>query len=80
MLRGMTSSTDNRARTAADHRRRLAELDTEKAAAGLDGLAANDIYMADLEDEIAAERAAYVGTAVTEIASLRAALSGALQG
>jgi hypothetical protein len=32
--------------------------------------------MADLEDEIAAARSAYVGAAVTEIASLRAELSG----
>ena len=37
-------------------------------------------YVADLEDEIAATRDAYVGTAVTEIASLRAALSGPLHG
>jgi hypothetical protein len=36
--------------------------------------------MADLEDEIAATRHAYVVSAVTEIAVLRADLSGALEG
>ena len=41
------------------------------------GLAADGAYMADLEDEIAACRAAYVGAAVTEIATMRAELSGA---
>lgn len=66
--------------SAADHRNRLDELDLEKAAAALRGLATNRLYMADLEDEIAAERSAYVGAAVTEIASLRAALSGPLHG
>lgn len=66
--------------TAADRRRHLSELYAERIAAGLEGLAANRAYMEDLEDEIAAERYAYVGMAVTEIASLRAALSGPLQG
>jgi hypothetical protein len=33
-------------------------------------------YMADLDEEIAVTRSAYVGAAVTEIASLRAQLSG----
>jgi hypothetical protein len=32
--------------------------------------------MADLDQEIAATRSAYVGAAVTEIATLRAQLSG----
>ena len=66
--------------TAADLRNHLAVLNAERAAADLEGLTANRTYMHELEDEIAAERHAYVGTAVTEIASLRAALSGPLQG
>jgi hypothetical protein len=37
-------------------------------------------YMADLRDEIAHTRHAYVGAAVTEIAMLRAELSGPLYG
>ena len=66
--------------SAVELRRHLAVLNAERAAADLEGLTANREYMADLEDEIAAERHAYVGTAVTEIASLRAALSGPLRG
>ena len=73
----MGSATDH---TAADLRRHLADLYAERAAADLEGLSANREYMEDLEDEIAAERYAYVGMAVTEIAGLRAALSGPLQG
>ena len=38
--------------------------------------ARNELYMADLETDIAASRAAYVALAVTEIASLRGQLSG----
>lgn len=66
--------------TAAELRLHLAELHAERAAADLEGLSANREYMDDLADEIAAERHAYVGTAVTEIAILRAALSGPLRG
>ena len=66
--------------TAAELRRHLAALNAERAAADLEGLSTNGEYMADLDDEIAAERYAYVGMAVTEIASLRAALSGPLHG
>lgn len=55
---------------------RLKELQTERLLASSEGLAANAAYMADLEDEIAGLSAAYVGAAVTEIATLRAALSG----
>jgi hypothetical protein len=36
--------------------------------------------MADLQDEITAANEAYIGTAVTEIALLRADLSGRLVG
>ena len=65
---------------AADLRERLELLSMEQASAALDGLAANAHYAADLADEIVATRAAYVGAAVTEIASLRAELSGPLEG
>ena len=54
---------------------RLKELQAERLLASSEGLAANAAYMADLEDEIAEVSAAYVGAAVTEIATLRAALS-----
>jgi hypothetical protein len=44
--------------------------------AASEGLAANALYMADLDDEIAELSDAYVRAAVTEIATLRAALFG----
>ncbi len=54
----------------------LQELQTERALASIEGLMGNSAYMADLDQEIAAIRSAYVGAAVTEIATLRAQLSG----
>lgn len=51
-------------------------LHTERALASIEGLAGNVAYMADLDYEIAATQSAYVGAAVTEIAVLRAQLSG----
>ena len=72
--------TTHTATSAAELRRHLADLYAERAAAALEGLSANRENMDDLEDEIAAERHAYIGTAVTEVASLRAALSGPLKG
>jgi len=68
------------AQSASDIRERLGLLYLERAAASLEKLGENALYMADLEDEIAATRAAYVGAAVTEIASLRGVLSGPLHG
>ena len=65
---------------AASMRRHLSELHTEHAAAGLAGLLRNGSYRADLEDEIAFMKDAYVGAAVTEIAVLRAQLGGPLRG
>jgi hypothetical protein len=59
---------------------RLSELEAERMTASLAGLANDPAYMADLTEEIAAARHAYVGAAVTEIASLRAELSGPLEG
>jgi hypothetical protein len=55
---------------------RLQELQAERALASIEGLASDSAYMADLDQEIVAIRSAYVGAAVTEIASLRAQLSG----
>jgi hypothetical protein len=55
---------------------RLKELQVERLLAASEGLDANAPYMADLEDEIAELSDAYVGAAVTEIATLRAALFG----
>jgi hypothetical protein len=53
----------------------LLELQAERALASIEGLAVNSAYMADLEDEIEATARAYIGAAVTEIASFRAELS-----
>ena len=54
----------------------LRELQAERALASVEGLSNDSAYMSDLEDEIAATRSAYVTAAVTEIATLRAQLSG----
>ena len=66
--------------TAPELRERLQLLYVERARADVSGLSGDAAYMADLEDEIATERIAYVGAAVSEIASLRADLSGPLRG
>ena len=55
---------------------RLQELQAERALAAIEGLTNDQAYMADLAREIAAAHSAYVGAAVTEIASLRSQLSG----
>ena len=61
---------------SADLRARLCVLESERALAGLEGLTDNRTYMADLEDEIQGVRAAYVGSAVTEIATLHGIVDG----
>ena len=66
--------------TAIDARIELQRLQAERLDAADAGLGANEIYMADLETDIAASRVAYVALAVTEIATLRAELDGALLG
>jgi septum formation topological specificity factor MinE len=66
--------------TATDVKERLELLETERALAHLGTLAQDPAYMADLEEEIAATRHAYIGSAVVEIAHLRAAISGSDQG
>jgi hypothetical protein len=66
--------------TAAMLRQRLWSLQGERLEALDAGLGANTLFMADLDRELDAVRNAYVGTAVTEIAVLRADLGGRLQG
>jgi hypothetical protein len=61
---------------AAEIHTHLQSLQAERALASIEGLAGNATYLADLDQEIADARSAYVGAAVTEIASLRAQLSG----
>jgi hypothetical protein len=54
----------------------LKQLQAERAEAWFAGLAGDSAYMADLDDEITTTSVAYVGAVVTEIARLRADLSG----
>jgi hypothetical protein len=54
----------------------LLELQAERTLASIEGLAVNSAYMADLDGEIEATTRAYVGAAVTEIATFRAELFG----
>jgi hypothetical protein len=65
---------------ALEIKSQLEDLHAERVLAEVEGLAANSAYMHDLEIEIAAVRAAFVTTAVTEIATLRAELFGADRG
>ena len=65
---------------AAELRERLGLLLVERALADVEGLTANAAYAAHLDDDIAATRSAWVGAAVTEIATLRGQLSGRPQG
>ena len=57
-------------------RTQLLALQAERSAAEAWGLADVPAYAADLEGEIEIMRAAYTTAAITEIASLRSALSG----
>ena len=66
--------------SAPDVKSRLEGLYEERALAFMTDLAGEAAYMADLEADIAATRAAYVGAAVTELATLRAELGARLQG
>jgi hypothetical protein len=58
----------------------LLELQAERALAEETGVAGIASYMADLERDIARSHAAFIGAAVTEIATLRGQLSGRLVG
>jgi hypothetical protein len=62
--------------TATEIRSRLDALAQERAAARAWGADSIPAYFDDLEREIEGYRAAYIGAAVTEIASFRAQLSG----
>lgn len=66
--------------TATELRHHLDSLLAERAFARVEGLADNDLYMDHLDEDITASRAAYVGTAVTEIATLRGELGARNQG
>jgi len=66
--------------SAVELRSQLGRLTAERLEAREAGLAGNATFMAELERDIAGARSAYVGAAVTEIASLRAQLSGPLAG
>ena len=57
-------------------RTQLLALEAERSAALAWGLADLPAYRADLEQDIEIMRSAYTAAAVTEIASLRSALSG----
>jgi hypothetical protein len=62
--------------TTTEIRTHLDTLADERAAALAWGADAIPAYLEDLEREIEGYRSAYVGAAVTEIASFRALLSG----
>jgi hypothetical protein len=66
--------------TAADARDRLELLRVERALAVATGLNGNRTYLDDIDEEITGVQDAFVGLAVTEIATLRAELSGVLEG
>jgi hypothetical protein len=61
---------------AIDVRVHLNELLVERELARIHGIGDGGAYMADLDDEIALTRAAYVAAAVTEIATVRGELFG----
>jgi hypothetical protein len=62
--------------TVDDMHQRLDRLEAERRAAIDAGLGANAVYMDELDVELQAARAAYVGLGVTAIASLRGELFG----
>jgi hypothetical protein len=61
---------------AADALTKLRRLEAERLDAVEAGLGENALYMTDLDNDIEASRTIYIGLAVTEIATLRAELSG----
>jgi hypothetical protein len=65
---------------AHELRLQLTRLMDERLDATEAGLGANARYMSALDEDLLAARAAFVGMAVTEIASLRAQLSGRQSG
>jgi hypothetical protein len=76
VIKGMSEHTDQSGWMALDLKSHLAQLHAERALASLEGLGGNSTYISDLEDDLAAAHYAYVGAAVTEIATLQAELFG----
>lgn len=66
--------------TALDVRLHLGRLAAERLDAIEAGLGDNAIYMRELDEDLVAARASYVGLVVTEIATLRGQLFGAQTG
>jgi hypothetical protein len=66
--------------SALEQRSHVGQLQAERALAIREGLGHNAAYMADLDEELAYRTQMYVTAAVTEIATLRAELSGPLFG
>ncbi len=66
--------------TAAAALQRLEDLYVERSLAGPAGLLDDASYIDDLTDDLESTERLYVGLAVTEIATLRRELSGALVG
>jgi hypothetical protein len=62
--------------TATDARTWLHRLEAERVDAIEAGLGENALYMAELQLDLEASRVAYIGLAITEIATLRAQLAG----
>ena len=62
--------------TAVLAREQLSALEAEQALAVITGLSETESYMRDLDGELETWRYLYVSSAVTEIATLRAALDG----
>ena len=66
--------------TAHDVRLTLGRLTAERLDAIEAGLGVNAAYMRELEQDLTAARASYIGLAVTEMATLRGQLGGAQHG
>ena len=76
----MAAEADDGVMSAIEMQTHLQQLEAERAQAMMEGLGNSAAYMADLTEEIEVTRHAYVATAVTEIAVLRAELSGTFEG
>jgi hypothetical protein len=63
-------------RNSLELQHELRQLYRERSLAELSGLASDPGYMDDLLDDISAHQSALTGVVVTEIATLRAELSG----
>jgi hypothetical protein len=62
--------------SAPELRSHLVRLTAERLEAAHAGLGENAVYMDELDEDLEHARVAYVGLAVTEIATLRAELGG----